>query len=215
MYDNPMSDETKRQPGRPRDTQRKALVLASALAIVASEGIAGLTFESIAAHSGVGRPMLYRWWPTKAAILLEALLDVTANAAPYRDTGNVHDDLRTQATAYARFLKGPHGNAYRALFAEAQRDRETQRALREQLIEPRRELTRIALRRGIERNQLRADINIEAAIDQLYAPIIYRLLLGHAPLDTTNIKTLIAQTIHGLAPNERTTPGVLKTKGRR
>jgi AcrR family transcriptional regulator len=201
VYGNRVNDEPKRPPGRPRDTQRKALVLASALEIVESEGIAGLTFESIAAHSGVGRPMLYRWWPNKAAILLEALLAETASAAPYRDTGNIHDDLRTHATAYAQFLKGPHGNAYRALFAEAQRDEETATALREQLIEPRREQTRIALRRGIERKQLRADINIEAAIDQLYAPIIYRLLLGHQPIDKANIKALVTQTIEGLEAN--------------
>ncbi len=136
-----MNEESPRSPGRPRDAQKKALVLAAALAIVEHDGIAALTFESIAAHSGVGRPMLYRWWPTKAAILLEALLEVTERAAPYRDTSNVHEDFRTQATAYARFLKGPHGNAYRALFAEAQRNEETAEALRKQLIEPRRENT--------------------------------------------------------------------------
>jgi AcrR family transcriptional regulator len=185
--------------GRPRDAHRKALVLASALAIVEQEGITGLTFESIARDTGVGRPTLYRWWPNRAAILIEALLEVTARAAPYVDTGNVEDDLSTHAVSYARFLKGRYGNAYRALFAEAQRDEETASALRQQLIEPRRALTRHVLRQGIQRGQLHPEIDIEAAIDQLYAPIIYRLLLGHAPLDKSSIATLIKQTVHGLA----------------
>jgi AcrR family transcriptional regulator len=185
--------------GRPRDSHRKALVLASALAIVEHEGITGLTFESIARNTGVGRPTLYRWWPNRAAILIEALLEVTARAAPYADTGDVLNDLSTHAVSYARFLKGRYGNAYRALFAEAQRDAETASALRKQLIEPRRALTRHVLRQGIQRGQLRPEIDIEAAIDQLYAPIIYRFLLGHEPLDKSSVTTLIKQAVHGLA----------------
>jgi AcrR family transcriptional regulator len=186
--------------GRPRDEHRRKAVLQATLDLAAEAGLDGLSFESIASRSGVGRPMLYRWWPNKAAILIEALLDVTTSAAPYPDTGNIEDDLRIQAISYARLLTGRHGNAYRAVFGEAQRDSQTATLLFEKLIGPRRLLTKSILQRGVEQGQLRESIDIEAAIDLIYAPIIYRLLLGHAPLKAKDIKAIVALAIHGLRP---------------
>jgi AcrR family transcriptional regulator len=184
--------------GRPRDETRRLRVLAAALDIVKESGLDGLSFESIATRSEVGRPMLYRWWPSKAAILIEALLEVTASAAPYPDTGNIENDLRTQAIAYARVLTGSHGNAYRAVFGEAQRDPQTAALLYSTLIGPRRLLTRSVLERGIERGQLHDSIDIETAIDLIYAPIIYRLLLGHASLKRRDIETIVSMALQGL-----------------
>jgi AcrR family transcriptional regulator len=184
--------------GRPRDSRAKRAVLDAALTLAGSGGMALLSIDGIAAHAGVSKPTIYRWWPTKAAILIEALLGVTTSAAPYPDTGTVEDDLRIHAIAYARLLTGPHGNAYRAVFGEAQRDPQTAALLYESLIRPRRALTGSVLERGIERGQLRAAIDIEAAIDLLYAPLIYRLLLGHAPLRIKDVATLVTLALTGL-----------------
>jgi AcrR family transcriptional regulator len=184
--------------GRPRDEQRRRMVLEAALEIASKSGMDGLNFEAIAQRSGVGRPMLYRWWPNKAAILIEALLEFTTSAAPYPDTGNVEQDLQMQARSYARVLTGPNGGAYRAVFGEAQRDSETAKLLFESLIGPRREVTRLVLERGIERGQLRTPLDIDAAIDLLYAPLIYRLLLGHAPLRAKDVATIVTLALSGL-----------------
>jgi AcrR family transcriptional regulator len=184
--------------GRPRDSSAKQAVLNAALTLAESGGMASLSIDGIATSAGVSKPTIYRWWPTKAAILIEALLAATITAAPYPDTGTVEGDLRIQTAAYARLLSGPRGNAYRAVFGEAQRDPQTAALLYESLIQPRRALTRSVLERGIERGQLRTDLDIEAAIDLLYAPLIYRLLLGHAPLRSKAVATLVTLALTGL-----------------
>ena len=186
--------------GRPRDATAKQAVLDAALSLVEFEGITALSIESIAARSGVSKPTIYRWWTNKAAIVLEALHDVTAASARYPDSGDITTDLRQHCRQYARLLAGPHGNAYRALFAEAQRDPSVAASLRDMLIAPRRQQTRIVLQRAIERGQIKEAIDIEAAIDQLYAPFLYRLLLGHAPLTPRAADTLVAQALGGLRP---------------
>jgi AcrR family transcriptional regulator len=173
-------------------------VLDSALLIASERGLAALSFESIAKHSNVGRPLLYRWWPNKAAILIEALLRVTQIAAPYPDTGRVETDVQLQVRAYAELLRGPHGNAYRVLFGEAQRDPDVRKRLHQQLVAPRRRLAQAVLKRGISRGQLRKDLNIEAAIDLIYAPLLYRLLLGHASLRKSQVDVIVHQAMTGL-----------------
>ncbi len=122
-----------------------------------------------------------------------ALLD-----KPYPDTGDVEKDLHIQARSYARVLTGPSGAAYRAVFGEAQRDRETAVLLFERLMGPRRDVTRSVLQRGLERGQLRKPLDIDAAIDVIYAPMIYRLLLGHAPLRGRDIETIVTLALTGL-----------------
>ncbi len=189
---------TEKVRGRPRDEQRRRAVLAAALEIANEAGMDGLSFESIAQRSGVGRPMLYRWWPNKAAILIDALFEITTSKAPYPDTENVEHDLHVQARSYARVLTGPNGAAYRAVFGEAQRDPETAALLFGRLIGPRREVTRYVLQRGIDRGQLRPPLDIDTAIDLIYAPMIYRLLLGHASLRKTDVDKIVALALAGL-----------------
>jgi AcrR family transcriptional regulator len=194
-----MARQQTKNPGRPRDEHRRVAVLDSALLIASEQGLAALSFESIAKHSNVGRPLLYRWWPNKAAILIEALLRVTEIAVPYADTGRVETDVQVQVSAYAELLRGPHGNAYRVLFGEAQRDPDIRKRLYQQLAAPRRRLARAVLKRGVSRGQLRKDLNIEAAVDLIFAPLLYRLLLGHASLRKSQVDVLVQQVMRGMA----------------
>lgn len=167
---------------------------------MSEEGAAEVTVQAVADRSGVSRPTLYRWWPSAAAIVLEALLEATAAGAPYGDSGDVVHDLREHAERYALLLAGPLGGAYRALFAQAQADPALREMLREQLVEPRRAVTREVLDRGMAAGRLRADLDVEAAIDQLYAPLLYRLLVGHGPLDAAAATALVEQAVAGLRP---------------
>jgi AcrR family transcriptional regulator len=118
-----------RPKGRPRDSSAKEAVLDAALALAESGGMTPLSIDGIAALSGVSKPTIYRWWPNKASIVIEALLAITTEVARYPETGNVANDLRSHCRRYARLLAGPHGNAYRVLFAEAQHDENVAKAL--------------------------------------------------------------------------------------
>ncbi|MGL4174709.1 MAG: TetR/AcrR family transcriptional regulator [Dermatophilaceae bacterium] len=184
--------------GRPRDDATRAAVLRAALDLLTEKDATVPTVEAIAARAGTTRPTIYRWWSSRPAVLLDAVLEATAGGATYRDTGDVVDDLHDHARRYARLLRGSLGRAYRTLLAEAQHDADFAPELRSRLIEPRREETRTVLRRGIRSGRIRPDIDIEAAVDQLYAPLLYRLLVGHAPLSARAVDAVVAQVLSGI-----------------
>ena len=190
-------DEQIRKAGRPRDEHARQAVLAATLALLA-EDPAAASVEAIARRAGVSRPLIYRWWPDRSAVALDALLEATATAAPYPDTGSPLQDLRHQMREYVNVLNGPLGGAYRALFADAQHNPATAENLRARLITPRRMETRSVLQQAIRSGALRPEIDLDAVIDQLYAPLLYRLLLGHAPLDHAVIDVLVDQLLTGV-----------------
>jgi AcrR family transcriptional regulator len=194
-----MAEQQASVPGRPRDLQARRKVLTAALDLVDVDGMAGASIEAISRLSGVSKQTIYRWWPNSATVVLEALLEVTAKSAPYRDTGDTAQDLQRHCRRYIRLLTGPHGKAYQSLIGAAQTSPETQQAIRSQLLAPRRAETTRILQLGIDRGQLRPDTDIDATTDQLYAPLIYRLLVGHAPLNNRTADTIVRQLMHGLA----------------
>jgi AcrR family transcriptional regulator len=185
-------------PGRPRDLQARRKVLTAALDLVDVDGMPGASIEAICRLSGVSKQTIYRWWPNSTAVVLEALVEVTAKSAPYRDTGDTVEDLRRHCRRYIRFLTGPYGKAYQCLIGAAQTSPETQEAIRSQLLASRRAETTRILQLGIDRGQLRPDTDIDATIDQLHAPLNYRLLMGHAPLNNRMADTIVRQLMHGL-----------------
>ncbi len=201
----PREQGQRRGPGRPRDEHARSEVLHAALTLLA-EDPATATIDAIARRAGVSRPLIYRWWPDRSAVVLEALLQATAAAAPYPDTGNLRTDLSRQMRDYVTVLTGPLGAAYRAMFADAQRNPRAAQDLRQQLIGPRRAATRQVLEAAVGDGTLKPGANLDVVIDQLYAPVLYRLLLGHAPLDDHLVDALIDQLFAGIGPSHPGTP---------
>jgi AcrR family transcriptional regulator len=185
--------------GRPRDAAARDAVLSATLRIISTRGIGSLSLESISRGSKVSRPTLYRWWPSKGEILLEALLNVTEQVARYGHSDNLAEDLRQHAYEYVALLTGPYGDAYRAIFAEGMANEEFMERIRTILINPRRDVTKARLQDAISMGELKADTDLEMLIDALYAPFLYRLLLQHQRLDRTFADTLISQILKGKA----------------
>lgn len=200
-----MTATGRRLPGRPRDEQARVSVLQATLELL-REDPAAASIDAIARRAGVSRPLIYRWWPDRAALALDALLAATAEAAPYPDSGDPRRDIGEQMRAYVGLLSGPLGPAYRFLIAAAQLDPAAGERLRDHLIEPRRQQTRAVLERAVRSGVLRPDTDLEAAIDQLYAPLIYRLLVGHAPLDDGAVDVLVRQAFDGIGEGSAAGP---------
>ncbi len=146
----------------------------------------------------MSRPLVYRTWSNRFDVVLDALLGATTIAAPYPDTGRIREDLLQQMQQYADAVAGPLGSAYRAVFAEAQGNPDAATALRERLMGPRRALTRQVLQRATEAGQIESGLDLDVVVDQLYAPVLYRLLLGHAPVDRDLVSDLVAHTLDGI-----------------
>jgi AcrR family transcriptional regulator len=184
-------------PGRPRDQMVKASILVAAIGIIDDEGPAGFSIDAIAKRAGTSRPTLYRWWRSKGEILLDALLEVTGEQVSYGQHATLIDDLERHGRDYVALLAGPYGAAYRAVFAEGLVDTEFMTLVRRRLIGPRRAITKGRLDAAITANELPADTDVEALIDALYAPFLYRLILGHQPLTPEFSDTHIEHIMKG------------------
>ena len=187
--------------GRPRSESARQAILGAANDLLVRDGFAAVTMEAIAAEAGVGKATLYRWWPGKAAVVMDAFLAATGPCAPFPDTGCLEEDLRGQMRALAHAFSGRAGTVMRGVLAEAQSDPEAAEAFRTRYLAPRRAETRRVLERARSRGQICPHADLETAADALYGPLYYRLTAGHAPLDAAFVDALLSLIFQGLRPS--------------
>jgi AcrR family transcriptional regulator len=188
------SDGTKKR----RSEKSYRAILKSTLAILAEKGYGALTIESIAAKARVSKQTIYRWWASKAAIVLEALTNHAQERLPVPDTGNVKGDLEVLLKETLGELAQQSGPIVRGLMAEAQLDPEFGRRFREDFIAQRREVLLSVLRRGQQRGEISHQVELELIVDLIYGPMWYRLLNQHAPLNEDFAQHLLEQLFAGL-----------------
>ncbi|MFE3452528.1 TetR/AcrR family transcriptional regulator [Nonomuraea sp. NPDC059194] len=151
-----------------------------------------MTVEAIADRAGVSKKTIYRWWPAKGAVILEAMGEIAESSTPFPDTGDLATDLRTQMTAVLDFLASPlTGSAYTGLIAESQHDEELAKALAKQLVKPRVSAATERLRQAQQQGQLPADADLQLIIELLYGPIYYRRLLHLGAHSAERIHALV------------------------
>lgn len=177
-------------------------ILAATVALLEQVGYGRLTIEAIAARAGVGKQTIYRWWPNKATLVMEAFIGAGEERVPEPDTGTLTGDLSAilipvfaQNAAYDRGV----AMANKGMMAEAQLDP----AFREQYLALHRSWwgpLRNVLRRGQRRGELRDDIDPGALIDVMLGASWYRTLLEHAPLDEAFARLLIRTIVDGNRP---------------
>ncbi|WP_269856613.1 TetR/AcrR family transcriptional regulator [Streptomyces sp. RPT161] len=172
--------------GRPRSETARRAVLDAALRLCQRDGYQALTIKGIAQAAGVGRQTVYRWWPTKEAVLLEALRDLvhrqSARLAP--DTGDTLADVRTLLDTTFRLARELTGHALVGLMAQAQHDPDLSARLQGTVIGPRRAALRDVLARGVERGELSdGEVPLDLAVDLAFGTMWYRLISHHAPVD--------------------------------
>jgi AcrR family transcriptional regulator len=167
-----------RAPQRRNEDARLA-VLGAADELLIERGFGGVTVEGIAARAGVAKQTIYRWWPSKVDILLDTLVEQADRRLKIPEDGPVVDSLRAYLRALARFLtKEDAGKVLLALIGEAQHDPETAILFHERYLDPRRARERALLKRGIAAGELPAGLNLDATLDALIGPVVYRALTG-------------------------------------
>jgi AcrR family transcriptional regulator len=173
-----------RSPGRPRSESARRAILGATTDLIERDGYGRVTMESIARHAGVSKQTVYRWWPTKAAILLEALNEGAAAISPLRDTGSFETDLRTflrSTVAGAR----RNGRLLAALMAEAQFDEDLAEAFRTGFLARRRGILGELLERGRNSGGLAATADTDFLVELAFATLWYRILAQNRPLNRT------------------------------
>jgi AcrR family transcriptional regulator len=188
--------------GRPRSEKAHKAVLDAAAELLLARGLSAVSMDAVAERAGVSKATIYRWWPTKETLALDALFTEWAAASPYpRDTGTLRGDLLALLRPWARLASSrPYGRVIAALLTEAQTDPAFAAEYRCRVVEPRRDQARAIFRRAIERDEIPADTKIEVALDLLYGPLYHRLLHGHAPLNDRFTQDVIDMALSGIQP---------------
>jgi AcrR family transcriptional regulator len=186
--------------GRPRDEEARNAILRASLSVVKEFGYRSLTIEKIARRAGTGKTTIYRWWPSKAAVVAEAFLSYISPAIPFPSISamSAGESIRRQMQALAGAFQGPHGDLLRALIAEAQFDSELSHALVNTWVRSRRALATEILKAGIASGELRSDVDVNVAIDSLYGGLYYRFLIPYAPLSRKYARQLADTVMNGL-----------------
>jgi AcrR family transcriptional regulator len=174
-----------RRPGRPRSERSRKAILDAAGRRLRERGLGAMTIEGVAIDAGVSKATIYRWWPSKGVLALEAIHEEWRNAhGPLPDSGSLRTDLRARLRATVHVLATtPLGSALAGLIAEAQNDPELAQAYHDRVLEPLRAQTRTIFTRAIERGEISGHTDIEVAIDLFQGPLYLRLLHTHERLD--------------------------------
>ncbi len=191
--------QPRNRPGRPRSEESRAAVLRATSELLQEVGLRAMTTEEIANRSGASKATIYKWWPNKYAVAIDAFLSEMMAESWDPDTGSARDDFSAVMRGLMHFYTGPRGRVFAQIVGEAQSDPHGQAGTSH---EPRRlaaRLFRTIWDRGVARGELRDNIDPEAGIDLIIGPALYRLLMGHEPLTEAAADLLVDVALRGLA----------------
>jgi AcrR family transcriptional regulator len=185
--------------GRPRSERARKAILEAAAELLLLRGRDEMSMDAVAERAGVSKATIYRWWPSKEMLALDALVDWAAAMAPMRDTGTLRGDLLALVRPWVREIRRrPFGRVIAAFLEESQCDPEFARAYRTHFVEPRREAGRVAFARAVERREVTAEVDVELSLDLIYGPVYHRLLHGHGELSDRFAEDLVDLALAGI-----------------
>lgn len=200
----PMRESGQRQPstaktlGRQRSKESEDAILTATLCLLKEKPLRDISIEEIARKAGVGKATIYKWWPSKAYVALDAFLGKMNKMVPTPDTGSAERDFKEQLSSLIAFYTSPVGHIFGQFLAEGQSDKEFAALFRERFMKPRREAVGVIFDRGVQRGEIDSSLDRELTLDLIYGPPILRLLVEHAPLDHLVSNSMISTLFRGL-----------------
>ncbi|MFE6779074.1 TetR/AcrR family transcriptional regulator [Streptomyces sp. NPDC057702] len=193
------SPSTGPRAGRPRDARLDASILEATRELLEEVGYQGLTLEAVAARAGTTKPAIRRRWASRQLLVITALAEIMGTA-PTPDTGCTHCDLIKGMETISQAFGGTFGRrTLPALVADLADDPALDQVFAETIFHPRRVTTELALRRGIERGDIRADADIDLLLDLLAAATYHRVLFGHRPVTDQLAHDVVMTVLDGAA----------------
>jgi len=194
-------------PARRNEASRRA-VLSATFDLLQEVPYARLSIEGIATRAGVGKQTIYRWWPSKAAVLFDAFLLLSEGDAgefpALPDTGDLRADLTHVLLATIAELNEPRlAEPMRALATEIAHDAVLAAAYHERLDAPLRQAKRQRLRSAQDAGELDDDLDLDVAIDLIWGPVLSRWLQRSGPLTDEYVERLVAMALEGMRPRSR------------
>jgi AcrR family transcriptional regulator len=197
------ADGARRQMGRPRDARADRAILDTTLELIAERGVHAFRTEDVASRAAVGKGAIYRRYRSKDELVTAAVATLVGEEIAVPDTGSTRGDLlvlmREAVDLYSSALPA---RLMPKLIAAMAEQPELARAVREGFLAGRRAALSAVLRRGVERGDLRPDLDLELALDVLGGPLFYRLLVTGGPIDEQLAEGVADLILRGFAPGE-------------
>jgi AcrR family transcriptional regulator len=185
--------------GRPRSDRAHRAILDAAQELLAEDGFSGLRLEHVATRAGVGKATIYRRWGSRQELALELLVELAGPHIPVAETGDTREELLAAVMNPLRALtETPFGPVIRALLSEIAMDPDVGDRFRSTVVEARRSEVARIVARGIERGDLRPDVDAGIATEMLVGPVHYRLIFGGA-LDRDFAERVVTTFLTGAA----------------
>jgi len=191
--------------GRPRCEIAKHSILDAVWRLLKKMPLAEISIEGIAREAGVGKSTIYRWWTSKAAVAMDAFLVRYLPETSLPKSGTTIERLRRQLFSVVKTYRGELARLAADIIAEGQADPEVLKLFRDHFVTPRREATRAVIEAGIANGELDSSLDPELALDLLYGPVYFRLLIAHAPLDDNFARRHWDRASRALLPSKATT----------
>lgn len=203
--------EEPRLRGRPRSIEAEAAILKATLQLLERRPLRKVTADAIARRARVSKATIYKWWPNKSLVALDAYLAGMTERVAVPDTGSAELDFTEQLKSLMEFYGSRLGRLFSQFLAEGQSDAAFLALFRERILYARREAARVMWRRGVDRGEVREDIDSDMVLDLIYGPMIFRLLAGHGPVSASESEALVKFVFSGIRrpgyPARRTAPG--------
>jgi AcrR family transcriptional regulator len=192
--------ERENEPAGLRGAKATALILRAVLELGEEVGFETLTVEKISARSGIAKTTIYRRWPNVSAIVMDAFLSEVTKDAPIVEKSTVRETFATAMLLLVRVYRGRHGSTLKTLIGRAQTDGNLRRAVETGWVEPRRQIAREILRRGMRHGELKPGLDPDVILDALYGAIYHRLLVPYenGVLSMDLVDALIAIVFDGI-----------------
>jgi AcrR family transcriptional regulator len=159
-----------------------------------------MSMEEVASRAGVGKGTIYRRWPSRGALALDAFLAEFQQQQPLPETGSLRGDLLGALRGWVRTVtRTPAGRMLAGLIAEAQGDPDLATAWRERVIEPLRAQHTIMLDRAIQRGEVPASVDKDVVLDLIFGAAYHRLLHGHRPLNDLFVRRVVDLVVAGIS----------------
>jgi AcrR family transcriptional regulator len=195
-------DETARPMGRPRDSRVDRAILEATRELIAERGVHEFRTEDVAVRAGVGKGAIYRRYPSKDALVTAAIGALVDEEIQVPDTGSTRSDLLALMGEAVELYRGSlPGRLMPSLVSAMAQRPELARAVRDGFLAGRRAALMHVLRRGIERGDLRSDLDLEFALDVFGGPLFYRLLITGGPIDERLAEAVAELILRGFAPD--------------
>jgi AcrR family transcriptional regulator len=209
-----VSAEEPRARGRHRSVEAESAILKATLYLLERKPLRKVTTDSIARRAGVSKATIYRWWPNKSVVALDAYLAGMTEQVIMPDTGCAERDFTEQLKSLTKFYLSPVGRLFGQFIAEGQSDPGFLALFRERFLYARRDAARIMWRRGVDRGEIRREVDVEIVLDLIYGPTIFRLLAGHGSLSGSESEAMVEAVFGGLRESSHTSVDLKRASGR-